>query len=229
MPLYRAELLAKKPLRYAALIHDVSQVLYLPFDYDDGSYARDRSGYNNSGTIYGATLTAGKIGMGRKFDGTDDYVEVPDSPSLRPTKITMAVYFTVEKLGAWQNLLGKGYYSYNLHQKSDNRLYFEINTVNGLTRATVEYTVSLNEKVDYAVTYDGTDYFAYVNGISRTITFTTKYTGDMSVPTKPLLIGVWGDGVPSTNWKKGVIDEVRIHNRPQSRNEVRMLMYRRLI
>jgi len=82
MPLYRAELLAKKPLRYAALIHDVSQVLYLPFDWDDGSKARDRSGCNNHGTIYGATLTAGKIGMGRKFDGIDDYIETVHNPVL---------------------------------------------------------------------------------------------------------------------------------------------------
>jgi len=92
MPLYRAELLAKKPLRYAALIHDVSQVLYLPFDYDDGSYARDRSGYNNTGTIYGTTRVAGKIGGALDFDGVDDYVEVADNPSLRPASITMTAW-----------------------------------------------------------------------------------------------------------------------------------------
>jgi len=107
MPLYRAELLAKKPLRYAALIHDVSQVLYLPFDYDDGSYARDRSGYGNHGVIYGAALTAGKIGLARSFDGTDDYVEVAHDPSINPTKeLTIAAWVksATENWNVWRGL-----------------------------------------------------------------------------------------------------------------------------
>jgi len=196
-------------------------VLWLDFAEPDGPRAYDLSGYGNHGTVYGASRRRGPLLRALVFDGVDDYVEVPDSASLRPAKITMVVYFRVEKLGAWQNLLGKGYWSYNLHQTDDDKLYFEINTVNGLTRATVEYTVSLNEWIYYVVTYDGTNYFAYVNGIPRTITFIEKYTGDMSVPTKPLLIGVWGDGVPATNWKKGAIAGVRIYNRALSPEEIR--------
>jgi len=82
LPLIRAELQRRKPPLYGPLIHDLSQVLYLPFDHDDGSYARDRSGYNNHGTIYGATLVAGKIGMARSFDGVDDSIEISHSDSL---------------------------------------------------------------------------------------------------------------------------------------------------
>jgi hypothetical protein len=51
-------------------------VLYLPFDKDDGSYARDRSGCNNHGIIYGATCVAGKVGNCLSFDGVDDYAKV---------------------------------------------------------------------------------------------------------------------------------------------------------
>jgi len=76
VPLYRAEV---KPRRLFGKprLHDPSQVLYLSFDKDDGAKVRDRSGYNNHGTIYGATRVSGKIGDALSFDGVDDYAQVP--------------------------------------------------------------------------------------------------------------------------------------------------------
>jgi len=87
-------------------------VLYLPFDHDDGSYARDRSGYNNHGTIYGATLVNGKIGMGREYDGVDDYVEVPYMPQGQGWKlsaITLLGWFKPLSLtGDWNHVFEHG-------------------------------------------------------------------------------------------------------------------------
>jgi len=85
MPLYRAELRRRKGPLPPVLIHDPSQVLYLPFDKDDGSYARDRSGHNNHGTINGASPAAGKVASGLSFDGVDDYVDVPSPVNGLPT------------------------------------------------------------------------------------------------------------------------------------------------
>jgi len=53
-------------------------VLDLPFDEGEGSVAYDQSLYGNNGTIYGATWTRGRSGWALDFDGTDDYVEIPD-------------------------------------------------------------------------------------------------------------------------------------------------------
>jgi len=108
MPLYRAELLAKKPLWHGALIHDVSQVLHLPFDYDDGSYARDRSGAHNHGIIYGATLATGKIGMSRSFDGVDDYVDCGD--------IDEAEGVTRTDANSYMDLSGGGFTGWGFHR-----------------------------------------------------------------------------------------------------------------
>ncbi len=90
MPLYRAEVLLETVTLRKARLHDKSLVLYLPFDKDDGSYARDRSGYVNNGVIYGATRTAGKIGNALSFDGVDDYAKVEPFTVYGWKEITIA-------------------------------------------------------------------------------------------------------------------------------------------
>jgi len=106
MPIYRAELIKRKWPYSGPLIHDVSQVLYLPFDKDHEPYSvesydptqvlrlpfedppqeitYDRSGHGNDGTIYGATRVIGKIRNALKFDGVDDYVKIA-APKGLPT------------------------------------------------------------------------------------------------------------------------------------------------
>ena len=61
---------------------------YYPFTGN----ANDLSGNNNNGTVYGCVLTTGKLGLPNTayyFNGTSDYIEVANSPSLSPTLLTM--------------------------------------------------------------------------------------------------------------------------------------------
>jgi len=229
MPLYRAELLAKKPLRYAALIHDVSQVLHLPFDWDDGSYARDRSGYNNSGTIYGATLVTGKIGMARRFDGVDDYVEVPHDPSLNPTSaITVSVWAKIDDLPDTHANMPRKESQYVMHPTKLSattygvRFYVYIAGVGW--RSAVSKSKNFGSWYFFAGTYDGAVIKIFADGV---LEGSFSVSGKINTTANQLQFS--RDGTLNTYRFKGIIDEPRIYNRALSQDEIRMLMYRRLV
>jgi len=227
LPLIRAELQRRRLPRPGPLLHDLSQVLYLPFDHDDGSYARDRSGYDNHGTIYGATLATGKIGMARNFDGVDDYVEVPHNVSLDITDaITIGLWIktpTPEK--DFGGLLIKGtsgsfVYDFSLWGTT-RRLRFgffvgEYVTVYGAT------LLSANRWYHVVATYSQEEGVAriYLDGV---VDGTLSENRPISTNTLSLYTGYRGDAHPFD----GIIDEVHVYNRALSEDEIARLMYLR--
>jgi hypothetical protein len=227
MPLIRAELL-KKPRYYVPLlIHDKSQVLYLPFDRDDGSYARDRSGYNNHGVIYGATRVDGIIGKALSFDGVDDYMMVPDSDSLDITKGSVEVWVKPLVLTAsWYNIISKwstaggGYDAYGMYAGIENGYRVRWQFYDGSWHYVDSTTALTVGKWFHIVgTYDGFTLKIYINGQFEN---SRAYTGSFPITAYPL-----GIGRGQIYYFNGLIDEVRIYNRALSQAEIQRLMYMR--
>ena len=77
--------------------------------------ANDIMDGNDGSLINGATFTTGMVGQAFSFDGVDDYVEVPDNPSLNITeKITIDAWINVSDIITPHVILSKyfgdGYY-----------------------------------------------------------------------------------------------------------------------
>jgi len=213
--------------RPGPLLHDLSQVLYLPFDRDDGSYARDRSGYNNHGTIYGATLVAGKIGMARRFDGVDDYVEVPREglPTFK-NKLTIGGWVYVYVLKDLEGFIALGDPTYQVFILTPR---FADGTLQVIMYTDAYYSALTTKKIVAAewyhvfFTYDGNlpekQGKLYVNG---EIWVEFDVTGDLRTTVDPIRIGRKTD-----YYLDGVIDEVRIHNLALSEAEIAKIMHMR--
>jgi len=249
MPLYRAELLTKKIVQPSTLIHDVSQVLHLPFDYDDGSYARDRSGHGNHGTIHGATKTAGKIGVGRYFDGLDDCIDTGLIEELdRVSQMTVVAWVKIASFKERGAVFSKGYDVAGVYKRLSMSLnwtppykgvliYFS-DDVNNIDVNAYNHNVftdaDLNKWMVWAEVFDGTK----VTNEERLKFFVARDAGlteislsySAAVPSKTpkteQKLRVAGPGT-GTFYFHGTVDEFRAYNRTLTLTELSMLMYRR--
>lgn len=202
-------------------------VAHWNFNEGSGSIAHDTSGNNNNGTINGPAWTNGIEGSALRFDGIDDYVEIPHSPSLSFTNVISIVLWlkmnsgyggghVISKCasgGATQilvsiSLVGSEYYA-----------AFGIAASNDII---LQGTKQLYPDIWYHIAgvYDGTNMNLYVNG---TLDDKIAQSGNIVPNSDPIDIG------KKTHWPdmkfNGSIDEVRIYNRALSASEIKAQYY----
>jgi hypothetical protein len=192
-------------------------------DEGSGTTVKDSSGNGNNGRFVGAPIwVPGKFGKALKFDGVDDYIEVPHSPSLIPTSgtVTVSVWINAERHtgpnnSQWQGILAKGGSPrlYNLYTEASQTIHFSTGPSGAYIGPLSTGTVPLNEWVHIAVVCNGRDYF-YINGQPAGVAGegATVPTGGTAVFT----IGQTGE----SNFFQGMIDEVRLYDLAMTPEEI---------
>ncbi|MBI2085405.1 MAG: LamG domain-containing protein [Candidatus Aenigmarchaeota archaeon] len=187
---------------------------YWKFDEGSGTTASDNSGTAppNTGTLTNmdtATVwVAGKSGRALKFDGVNDYVNVPDSASLTisgPITVSAWVNFksftNIIEAIASKNAVSNGW---TLEKEAaSNALSFWINSAN---RATTD-VLSLNTWYHITGTFDGSNIKIYRDGVRKA----TTAQGSSTASAGSLRIGV--AALDANRFFDGVIDEVKIYNK----------------
>jgi hypothetical protein len=190
------------------------------FEEAAGSTIVDETG-GHDGTITNVTRSAsGKFGRALSFNGKDSIATVPDDPALHlTTGMTLEAWVRPAGATDWRTVLLKesqGRIGYALYGNSGpNNDVPSVRTTIG-TDTGVNGTTDLdpNQWTHLAATYDGTTLRLFING---TQVGSKSLPGELPSDAGPLTFGannVWGEHFA------GLIDEVRVYNRPLSAADI---------
>ncbi len=197
-------------------------VAYYNFNEGAGTIANDSSGNGNNGVITSATWTSsGEQGSALVFNGSNSWVEVPDSITLDlTTGMTLEAWVNLtpsSSVDDWVGVIVKEQdqeVCYGLFSTSDGDWPAGDVFIGGEQLLYGPSQLPMSTWTHLATTYDGTVQNLYVNGV---LVASNPQTGPIVTAPQPLHIGgdsVWGD------YFTGMIDEVRIYNRALSQSEI---------
>jgi hypothetical protein len=193
---------------------------------ESSGMALDSTANHNDGA-FGSGLPnsqAGKTGNAQEFDGIDDQIEVPRSPSLTPTSAV--------SIGAWlkptwaelpfvaviyedwldDEVIVSKAVEYALYPAG--KVGMQISE-DGLTRVqhAASSTILLGEWNHVVTTFDSGTFNVYYNGVVDKAEYVSTDVTEINVNTTPTLIGIKDSDPPIPSYPfMGLIDEMRFSN-----------------
>jgi hypothetical protein len=186
--------------------------------------ALDAVGTNHGMLTNGATFATGEVGNSFLLDGTNDYVVIADSPSLRPTSVTLEAWVKIFSTNGTQLIFAKPIGSGTLDS-------YGLALVNGAPLAAIcdangfgafisaSTPLTIGQWYHLAYSYDGTtrQEALYVNGA---IVAAADAGKTMAFDSHPLLLGAdIENGVPNL-FLNGQIDEASLYSRALAPAEI---------
>jgi len=204
-------------------------VLHFAFDESQETLVRDLSGHGNDGAINGQPAwVEGRVGSAAlAFDGVDDYLEIADSTSLRPSgAVTMTawiyVYSFPEPDEYWGSIVGRQYeadgdpfdesYIMLIGQDAELVCMMAVSAPGAIPFARWTHVACLEGRTSGALYIDG-----------------ERQVEDTAFPLQyddnPVVIGAAENHSSSakSEFFHGVIDDLRIYARALSDDEIRAL------
>jgi hypothetical protein len=211
-------------------IHAQGQGLVGYWKFDEGKTRNtaDSSGNGNSGSLQGSggpTWITGVLSNALRFDGVDEYVNVPNSPVFGITgDITIAAWIRREALLSYDGIVAKtdgaAVWDYDFYfSEGDNRLRLW-SDVGSPTPVLSSREVADTNWHHVAVTRSGADVTFYIDGFEAG---TTTMSGAFANNSVPVRIGTDGPNYDPSSMFKGSIDDVRIYDRALSATEIQAL------
>ena len=178
----------------------------------------DQSGNGNDGTLVGLTsanLTAGIVGEALSFNGSTQYISVPDAASLNPNAISVSCWIQPE------TTLGGDFWSKNdnngLRCRLNNDPVVELLNAGAANVVNTGSVAALGTWLHVVATADSSGLTLYINGVLNVQNNVPYINGTFGAP---LLIGA---NVTFDEFFSGNICDMRVYNRVLSQAEVTRL------
>jgi hypothetical protein len=178
---------------------------------------------NDGQMIDGATFGEGAIGRAFELDGLNDRIDVPDSPSLRPQRFTLAAWVRVDVPLEWACILCKQYGSGGANSYS---LWLNNGILQGgmfgFAEAAAPSAFLVGKVQHVAVSWDGAIIRLYIDG--HRVSAAPGPASAVPYDSNQVILGAEDNGVNAyTAFFDGMIDEAQIFGRALSSCEIRAL------
>jgi hypothetical protein len=198
-------------------------VAYFPLEEGAGSNVWDSSANSNNGTGTNNTWTTGKIGGALAMNGSNRYVNVPDSTSLNPTNITVSAWLnssdtatTASAVTKWDDVTqGDGEWILG-HGATAGTFRFLIKIGGTIYRNESSTGFSTGTFHHVVGTYDGSYVRLYVDGAE--VGTALAASGSMPSTLPPVRLGTRAS---NNQYYNGIVDEVKIFSRALSAKEIK--------
>ncbi|MEN6536532.1 MAG: Ig-like domain-containing protein, partial [Bryobacteraceae bacterium] len=185
---------------------DSAAVAFYSFNAGSGETLSDDSGNGHTGTISKATWTTGKYGSALLFRGRA-FVRIGDLDSS--PEFTVSAWVNPSSLSGCHSVAMKTFtYGFEICDGSVLAGVGNGGTWSGIAKA----SATVNTWQHITQTYDGSTVRLYMNG-----TLVASAAGALTNSDQDLRIGAWTD---TSEFFKGVIDEVRIYSRALTAEEI---------
>jgi hypothetical protein len=191
---------------------------------------RDLSGNANNGTLTNGPTFNSVNGGSIVFDGSDDYISIPDASSIKPaTQLTMEATFRMTTKNTFNTILCKPatnapwtspFLSYMLRvQAASLQIALNRNSTYLFIDHSFDYLINTNYHVTFNIDMTTGAYRYFLNG-NLVLNSTITSGGSISYGTQPCLIGAGFGSSPVGELFTGNIYNAKIYNRVLSDSEV---------
>ena len=198
---------------------------YWNFEEGSGASTYDLSGNGYNGINTGTTVGVGKYGKARSFNGSSDFISVPDTTNLRfgTNNFTVEgwIKFPISGSSSWEGIITKGYttsapantWGLIRNNTNTNSVTFQDSIdAGGSWNANMTSATFSNGWHHIAVTRSGTSYSLYSDGISTSGTYAVTNLSTTAA------IKMGSDASP--RYFNGSVDEVKIYNYARSSKQI---------